>query len=362
MSKTILSRIPEFYSDILLDSVNPALVANHSTIIREVAKEEGLDFKLNLVRIFLNKDSKKSQKCNDKLAEVALSIDPTFVAKKKNTELRAIAGMTILHLLSLEDSPEIDLTALALKCGSFLNTDFANSIHDEIGYLSSHKAISKRSPQGSPQLDISQLENDLGAEYMSDQDSIDDRFLGIENYLLDHNKGYLESIELRLMVLEEESNIQWYLFRGYSQTAKAQFKLIEKPLTPWIFGAEISRKIRILPEPPSVQEFIEYGLDVCSIPEKSEFTVLDFVNTIPEDLLLTILNGFEDQIHGSFCPLLFAAFKRNESDKESWVSAFEKATLIRVATKVSAKQLAYQVFLECLFIREMKKFLVNGEE
>lgn len=359
MSKSIFSRIPEFYSEILLDSVTSELVANHSKIAEKVILEEGLDFKLNLVRIFLNRDSKKSQKCYDKLIEHATSIDLTFGAKKKGNELRAITGIVLLDLLSRNDSLEADLIGLALRSGSFLKADFADAIHREIEQICARNAISKRSPQDSFIPDTSQVNTKYGPDDMGDSESIDARFVTIEDYLFADYRSYLESLELRLRVLEEESNIQWYLFRGFSPTAKKQFKSIDKNFIPWVLGSEISQMIRILPEPPSAPAFIEYGLYLCSNSEGVESTIMDFVNVIPEELLGRILEGFDDQIHGSFCPILFAAYKRNESDRSSWVSPFEKATSIEVATKVTGKQLAFQVLLECLFVRELRKLHTN---
>ena len=168
---------------------------------------------------------------------------------------------------------------------------------------------------------------------------------------LEHVATAERCIERYQSLYREESDILWWLTGKCSRDLEIPFHNIEQQAACTVAGKELADLVRVLPGPLGAPAILDTVISTES-PASTEVSLSEAINKTDRDWReqwVTTLNTTECL---DLSPILFAV---NESIRvngaNAWHSVFKTQIGISPTTKLPARELAEQVYEECLSVR-----------
>ena len=131
----------------------------------------------------------------------------------------------------------------------------------------------------------------------------------------------------KLNIVEEESNIHWWLLRSFSNKKKLPVAELETIEAPFILALELGKLYKNLPIPNNAEAFLNKILN--DVPNKMEsISIKQAVETVTSKLSDEIKETIVEK-YGNLAPLHFGFSKSIESGGDvAWTSIFKTQTSI----------------------------------
>lgn len=352
----MITQLPEWHRIAGVDESNLPILENRSEVITELVKSKNLFWIFNCVKLYLNKPNVSKEFINE-LINSFLKSEPVFPLTKNHLLLRVLAGAIVYHSVENKKNMESTLIALSLQISLF-GIKKENIINkDIIEYLIDYifkEAIKVR--EENIELAILKIETDMN--FTDNQnENLKLNFSLIEKQLKSINKR-INNFNSSIKRLKEESNIHWWLFRGFSNDFKMPVSKLNINSSPLIIGKELADLTTFLPGPTSSKEFLVKILRDNLKLKDEEISFKESINNLDLKWREDLRDNYNDiELDNIPPPILTAISNSLDSGKSNgWYSIFEKSTSIKATSKFNVFDLAYQMNLECLFIKGIENY------
>ena len=345
----MIQQLPKWYRIAAIADLKEETLEKRSTAITEIANGKDYALIYDCIRLFVGIPI-KDRDFHSKLFAAINGADSMFVDEDVELEKRIIGG-AIVHE-SLQNNVIATTVALAVNSALFgikeenlINKDILQAVLD---YLAKAAEDARKSlPRPSiPIRYVVPKEADITEENYS---AIIVTLATNFKQLLTNFASSNNSLIRRIDVLEEESNIHWWLFRSYSSIANKSVNEVSAIEAPTIFGLELSMMIKLYPPPQSCSVFLEKMLSsVNASGDKSSIkTYLDFAFEHDSGTYLNL--EFKDL--GNLVPLHTAYSKIVENgSKDGWTNLFENIATIKASDTFTPIEFAVQIFNERILL------------
>jgi hypothetical protein len=300
---------------------------------------------LELVRIFYLNPA-KNKDFMESYSGIFQHFDKAFPMRDNQIELSILSGAAIVNYIQNNTSDTADALALATVCTDCQGMAPLIPVAEIKGlaqkYLSERSANLQRIEELPT---ISELETDLieklkalptnapGSSYTNSiHKPIRDMFNSLVGTLESIEKNFSSTrkvIESRMSFQQEETNILWWVFGGYSRDLEKPMTDFEVPAASLIAGKELADLITNIPGPFSARAFLDKILFPGQHEEQKPVTIKDAVNKTPKKWRERLLQKINIDILKDFCPVLCAVKSSVETDgQDDWLPFFKKSTQI----------------------------------
>ncbi len=326
---------------------------------------------LDLVKFFYDPDKCKETDFYKHFIDSFLEKDRTFLTKNNNVEFQVLAGAIIIEYLENADKYNANLIALAMttkKCKGLFTEDNlpAFQLHAEKHFQdqaeNNHKYNTIYEKEITFEIDI---EKDLIAPIIGEESSntlksaistnnkdILYEFITFMSIKMEELSTNLKSQTSNNFILQEESNVLWWLIGGYSNDLECQVSQLSKTAACLTLGKELSDLTYILPGIYSHESILSKML-LHAKTKKQKTSIQEAVNDSTREWREKLTNFMSLDNYETIFPVLCAIKKSLECDgKEDWLPQFKKATNIDPKEEIPIEQLAAQIYQEILLNRE----------
>jgi hypothetical protein len=343
----MVTNLPKYYRIASIEQLPEATLERRSEAIMHMTTMD-LTWLLDCIRIYLDKPLKNSSFIVE-MNEIIRKFDSVYIGDDNQLEKRIIAGAVIHECLT--ERSDCDLIAAALKSGSFglasdklINTEI---IDDAIAQLND-SSIQQRELNSTPEKAAAKLPA-LARDPAPTLEALTETVRLFLVYAKSIAAIYDEKITIqdrRILVLEEESNIHWWLFRSTSVTTNAAVAKLPSAEAVYILASELYELVRLVPLPPNTKSFlskiwseVKDKTNELSIKEATETYNTKLSTTLP--VTETIYDSF-----GNLAPLHQAIAKCKESNgAAAWTTLFDMNGL-QSDFKASTSELSFQFMNE----------------
>jgi hypothetical protein len=172
------------------------------------------------------------------------------------------------------------------------------------------------------------------------------------------NRAAASSITSLMQMVQsqrEELNLLWWLQNGFSRDLAKTFTDIRIPTATIVFPLELSDLTAFVPGPPGIFGMIVSALGQVSAKE-AKVSIKASVNAVSRDWRKIRIEGIASQTVGNLCPVYLAMSKSLETDgDDDWIPAFRKQSEMSAEDEIEARDLAYQVYCERMFVRALSE-------
>jgi len=343
----MVSNLAQWYTLAKLKGPDTEKLELRVTDIENIVKNKPLEWILDCIRIFLGK---KVNNINfkEEFVKIFLESDPYFPPNNNDLEVRILAGAVLYRFAKAAKLKNRLLGLQAIRTGifgmneeSFINHDIIEGVLKQLNEESI--AIRENSKQ-----DLLKVTFDPEITAV-DPTTVTSKFSNVNDSLKSIVNHINTVVGKKISLVDEESNIHWWIFRGFSSTKNELFAKIDPTEIPFVLAMELSALTKYAPGPYPADQFISKILSDSKNPGK-EITIIDFVNKIDKGGKMQF--GFNPGIFGNLTPLSTAIVNSKEADDvETWVQPFEKLCSIKRTKKVSPKDLALQLYNESLILK-----------
>jgi hypothetical protein len=348
----MISNLPKYYHLASIAPMDEALFKKRTDAINDILKSKNFSWFLDCIRFYL-KMPIRNREFEQELFLVINKYDPLFVAEGAVLEKRIFAGAVIGECILRH--PENNKIAAALKSAIFGVPEDAiinQNIIDEAYDLLNKNAINIRETE-SPVLPLPKPPV-IGKDVVHTLESLTGVVKGLLQYTKalggfndQLNKFFTEKID----VLQEESNIHWWLFRSYSDTLQCAVSDLQPVQAIFVLSQELNSLIQRVPAPNNATAFLKKIWS--DVPDKpNEISIKEVIDTLYntlQDKITSQDKGYE--IYGNISPLHLAYQKAKESAGDAaWTSPFEKMSGINADKQFDPYELA------CQFLNELVLF------
>lgn len=345
----MITKLSEWYRVASLSATSAETLKYRSEVIASIIESKEISWMFNCVKLFLNK--KYDEEFKAELIKSFTVSDPLFQQRDNELELRVLCG-AIIHEYIIDDEYEDSITlALSLISATFENKDIINYdiIIDAKKYLND-KSIELREQN----TDLDLLE-DIEEEVSAEVESIETLKVQIDNrYNITQINEYLKKLNSKIDVLDEESNMHWWIFRGFSNYKAKPIKDLDIEMAPIFLGKDLSDLTKIIPGPLASEQFLKKLIN-DNFQENSAVLLIfkDVINKLERaDKEKFIDETFKKTNIGNICPIMFACQESLKiDDGKTWLAYFENDTGLNAKTKISIIDLAKQFYIENLLTK-----------
>lgn len=343
----MIANLPRYYRIAAIDQLPEATLEKRSEAIQHITGME-LPWILDCVRIYLDKPPKNSNFIAE-MNEVIRQFDSVYLGDDQYLEKRIIAG-AVIHAC-LTERGDSNLIAGALKSGSFGLPDNklinAEIIADAIAHLNK-SAVQEREAKSSQEKATPKLPG-LAKDPAPTLEVLTEAvraFLVYTKSIATITDEKIGAMEQKIMVLEEESNIHWWLFRSFSNKTNTPVSKIPSGEAVFVLAAELYDLVQVVPVPPNTASFLNkmWG----DVKDKTNELTIKEVTEIYYTKLLDKLPIEEsiNETYGNLAPLHQAITKCKESNgTPAWTTLFDLAGL-QSDYKSSTNELCFQFINE----------------
>lgn len=297
----------------------------------------------------------------DAFGEAFREVDATFDARRSDLEVNLLSAAVLVESMS-DDKSDYGLSAaLHLSCLSFSE----KRINPNLPWLGSYASVelANRSQPSSRESEtcivIPTFRKFADADFEASKEGGDwqqsaEFMFGKLNALLDTiNKvsraasQNVATLQCKLKLYEEESDILWWLFGKQLRRIDKRFDEVDGRVLAFAAARELAELVKVIPGPPSIRAFVKLVLEQSDHTSAST-AVQSAVNKIPSKLRSELSQDFDEKI-AAFVPLHGAIARSCEG--KGWGEGFEHMTGIKATSKVTQNELAMQFYYERLLLR-----------
>jgi len=321
--------------------------------IEQFRKELSMANWMNLVRLYVEIPP-KNDNFVDSFSKAIKDNDDAFSLKDNALELRALAASTILNNLKTA-STEADATALAIVTTTHFRpnaTSLINSAPDHaLDYLSQEGRRVRRALKQA-KIDPAKLkvDDELAAAKQA-LPQMGDYILKLTQSLA---TAFNENIQNLQEAYQEESDMLWWAFAGYSNDHNVPFSQLSLSASCLVAAKELSILTTQLPGPPTAPAILDKTLRSLEPALRPQVSISDCVNASKRDWRQSFVKIVEPQMPtlGDLCPLITAIAKSIEHQTDTdWHTPFEYSTKISARSEASPVAMSMQMYNECLLLR-----------
>ncbi len=354
----MILKLPEWYQVSTLQKPDVATLENRSAEIIKISKSKQIDWMMNCIRLFLDKPI-PTEDFVIELTNIFLKTDPLFPQKNNTLEFSFSWCNSTWYIISAKGKERICL-AMAVKSALFqltgrnlINIDIIESIKQFLV----DEAIRIREEVETMNVPNFLIDFNLPDNLLP---TLANKFVSVNDQFKNISVAYndiVKWVNRKHEIFKEESNVHWWIFRGFSNDSNMPMKNINSLVAPILLGKELSDLVNIFPGPVASEQFLKKILADNFPKGEKDLIFKDAINKT--DLLFR-----ENRIKklqpflGNICPIMFAFSKSIETeDDTSWISSYEKSTKLKAGAKINADTLAYQSFLENLLTKTLQRQL-----
>ncbi len=325
--------------------IDETLKGYRISAIEKLLENENQTLWFDIVRLH-RKLKLADEENKNEFVEAFRQFDSGFPLLKNDNIVQALAGITLCFLLESEPSGFIDEICLAL-----VNTALHNNtnlvvdlpLNDYINdYLS---RTDERISSGDDKIDENFL-FELDEKYENEEvEWTNEEQNTILKTIISLNKSN--------KFLSEESNILWWMFGSYSNSANNSFKTIGlNKMIPFAASdlAELTVfKTRINSARQLLNKALLISNDDKPLKNLTFFDILKELTDDERNILLTNTDKISD-----LTPLLFSILRSKDNViTDDWCDIFKKSTNINLKTKLNPVIFSYQLYSEYIFLKEL---------
>jgi hypothetical protein len=295
--------------------------------------------------------------------------DDTFSMSQNTLELEVLATSTLIQLIASASAEIADRAALAVLCAEFQGLREKPKIQELLKtaktYLHS-RSDSLRTNNAAPALRLAKSkipdfvkEITTTPNWATDAPTVGSALEEANKQIVAIAKSSndaLADLTRRLHLQQEESDILWWIFSGYSGDLEVTFSSLGIPAAAIVGGKELADHVINLPGPVAAVALLDKIVALArNRNSKSEYSIKEVVNSRPlkewrSKHLVMDISGVED-----FCSLAYA-LKQSAALNSSttWIPDFETRTGLSASDHLSPTQVAEQIYRECLLIRSVR--------
>jgi|GEM_PF-2307097 len=340
----MITKLPEWYKILNLQSLSTETLENRSETVKKSSKTKTFAWMLDCIRCYLAKPIKDTNFKAD-LTKIFLDADPVFNQTGNDFELRVLCGAIINDIIENSKSKNRVELAVALQTALFgieakdlINIDIIESantfLNNEANLIRDNVELSETANFNIP---ISLAEINV--------ETLTTHFTNLNKQLAGISKS-LNSANRKIEILEEESNIQWWIFKSYSNLLNIPFSEMPQLSAPIVLGEELCGLTNIFPPPANFQNFLNKILKDSFSTQVDSLKFKDVINGLETSYKEGNMKPIADAF-GNITPISLAASTSLLSDESSaWPSIFEKASGIKANLRASKEALAKQSYYE----------------
>lgn len=351
----MITKLPEWYKLLNLASNNEEVLEKRSKTIIKIVKKKDIKLLLNCVKLYLNR-SEPSPEFPTELMNLFLE-DPMFPQSNNDLELKILAGAIIAECIETSKTDERIQVALALRAGLFqlpasrlINVDIIKIVDDFLQKESIQKRTLSNNPTvpefnfqvALPTADVATIVAQLG--------KINEKL----NAASASVKEVLNFSKNNIAILQEESNVHWWIFRGWSNLLKMQLASVDSRTIPLIVGKELGDLTSVLPGSFNSEQFLKKMISDNIKDAKGPISLKEQINGIDKSVQLLFKIDASNPV-SDLCPLHLAISTALQfDDKDSWTVIFEKASSIKSSTEIEPLDIAIQCYNESVLQKAFK--------
>ncbi|MBE9583656.1 hypothetical protein IM792_04285 [Mucilaginibacter sp. JRF] len=338
----MIQQLPKWYRIAAIADLKEEVLEKRSAAITNVATGKDYPLIYNCIRLFIGLPIKDND-FNEKLVAAIINTDIMFVDENVELEKRILAG-AIVHeslqnaVVSTNIALSVNSAIFGINQETFINIDIIQTVLDYLGKA----AQNARQPVArvlTPIKYTAPKEVDITDEnYAVSFTSLATNF---RQLLINSNNSLIR----RLSVMEEESNIHWWLFRSFSSIAHKNASELSSIEAPIIFGLELSNLITLYPPPQNCSAFLEKMLSNVN-PAGDNSSIKTYLDYAFDHEYGSELND-DIEKWGNLVPLHTAFSKIIENgSKDGWTNLFENSSAVKASDTFTPIEFAIQIFNE----------------
>ena len=333
--------------------------------IEKLSDEPSRSQLINLLVLFC-RDPSDAFVAPDYMDEAFREFDSTFPRKGNVHELRILAGAALRTIIDNDGDSSI-AAAYGLVCGSFGVSAESIPTTEHVAHAQSflaNRAISVREPapvslKNEDWLTKDELEAALPATAFAAIGTLRDPLIATLSDIV--KKGRLAAkkvADTQSQLIEaqrEELDLLWWLQNSYSHELERSISEMSVAESCLVIAFDLARVTRFIPGPTSIVGMITTALSRADAT--TPICLQDAVNALPRHWRESHASNLEKGSENQICPVQSAIAASLETDgDDEWVPVFAKRSRLSAKTVHKVPQLAYQAYLERMFIRALEEF------
>lgn len=346
----MIKTLPKYYSIAAINNIDEALLEKRTIAINRIIEMEDPLWLMDCIRYYLGQPL-KSKDFTTKFYTYLNEADSFYLNETDDLEKRILAGVIIEESIKTRD--EKSFLALALKTAKFgiPDKDILNPeiIDNAMAYLETTgnqirnnvkkvRAISKQTPIPKEDTeDHFELIKSVASHAKSLQSNIEDRFDQMNN---------------RISVLEEESNIHWWLFRSFSKKSDLPFAKVSSHEAVFHFCAELYDMLNFSLLPSSTEEFLKKAFN--EVKDKNDsLSIIDLISNFYPKSTNTLDQVEQIDVIHNLAPIHLAYRRCVDNDGDpTWSNLIGKILKTSIDEKHTRLTLALQLIEELALFGE----------
>lgn len=342
----MLKNLPKWYNLATITPLESKQFESRSKVVLAIVANQSDTFFFDCIRLYLGKPTTLSGFLSE-FGQYFSEDDPMFINNGENIiECRVLAGTVISEVIQQGGDLGI-LVATTLQSALF-GIDSHLMINYEI--IEEAKAFliqesiaqrERRSFTFNNKLPLIKEGGETAENLVGHMKTVNKFVKEFFQYVDDQNAEFQKRFEL----LEEESNIHWWLFRGFSEVKNAPIKDLDSFESPLILSFELEKLIKFHPTPISITQLLSKSLSLVNELPK-EVCLKDVVNLLNTSLKSVSSSSVFSRF-GNLAPIHYALSKASELDfAENWVSSLKNSSGIDCEMNIPPLDLSVQFLTE----------------
>ena len=318
-----------------------------------------------LVKLFFNIPT-HNEDFHTRFVNCFTNIDSAF-KRNYNLEISVLAGVTLITIIEKVESMNIlaifSTLSIAFNKREAVVPDIYEKILDEYNHLSAliRENLLKYKKEDSCTPSCKNLCDHLkenGATWDSNTGTLFNNYItSLNNYVIKAEEKN-EYVTKSISIYSEESQILWWLIGEWSQDLDKPFKELSSTEAALIIGKELADLVNTLPGPYSSEAVLNKMLGSCKKGARKDLIFADAIEQTSIEWRRTVVEKYPSENLKEITPVLTAITKSLEVDNEKeWLPSFKGATKLEAdKIKLSSRELAFQMYVECLTIKCLNSF------
>lgn len=303
----------------------------------------------------------------DRLRAAFKQADSAFPMRNNDTELRILAASALMQQMTTHNSTPSNVVALGTICADghgFGRRPILDELPEAARIYVAREAVEARAPATIPAVvgpasQTRMLIETLKTQCAQNQTSVIAESLGASLTALDQSIDALAQSAQKAIhafigmveVQQEETNILWWVFGGYSRDLKEPIRALGSRAACVVVAKELADLTAILPGPSAAEAILDRVLhyDECALPE---VTIVEVVEGASRDWRESWIGAYESLRHDGLFPLVAGIVESVETDVPGgWVAVYERISSISPSQPIPLLCAASQLYYELLLAR-----------